>query len=531
MHQEISVVLATGDELLKPVVCEVAQVRVTGLVYLAEQVVEVVAEARPQVLILVDYMDPGMETVKIVRHRYPSTRIIYIVTDEAEERVRSVLIKLGIYDFLPHTFKKSELQKLLQFPRGWQDLCSAGLLLEDFISEPPLETEDTTDHTVKARSVGVEEGSSGFTAFLNSMVGGVGRKANVLSASNGLKASNQAPNLTHKQENNQERAEAQNQEQTKGSSTEVTPEITPEHTPEVTPERTHLRVHQLNPERFAPPAIRVVKQQVVAYWSGKPGVGKTFLAVNTALALARAGVKVALVDGDILNLSVGVFLNLQDVRKTLERALKANHPGDIADFLIYHPQYPNLAVLTGSDLCRPEGYCNVDKEAVIRIIEYLKGEFDVVILDTTTDVQTVTTYVALQQANKVLLVTNQDYAQVFSAKRQLALLKRLRQPLDKFQLVLNGEIKGCKITGSMLEDILGLKLVQVLPHQPKHVLDSIFESRPVVLQKGQEILGLRESLESLAQEIFPVMTEEKVSLLDNLSRLLRRKGSMTYGQC
>lgn len=490
MHREISVALATGDELLRPVVCEVPEVRVAGLVYLTEQVVEVVAEVRPQVLILADFMDPGMETVKVVRHQYPDTRIIYIITGEDEERVRGVLIKLGIYDFLPHTFKKSELLKLILYPRGWQDLCSAGLLLDDLIAEPSPEAKGVAQGEAKGQESPVTRASErqreaevggGFTAFINNMLGGMGRGAE----SAGLREPAAAAG--------------------------------------VPPQAGRA------PERFAPPAIRVVKQQVVAFWSGKPGVGKTFLAVNTALALARAGVKVALVDGDILNLSVGVFLNLQDVRKTLERALKVNRPGDIADFLLYHPQFPNLAVLTGSDLCRPEGYCTVDKEAVARLIQYLKGDFDVVILDTVTDVQSVTTYVALQEANKVFLVTNQDYAQVFAAKRQLALLKRLRQPLDKFQLILNGELKGCKITPGMLEDILGLKVVQVLPHLPKQVLDSIFDSRPVVLQKGQEILGLREGLESLAQEVFPVITEERVSLLENLSRFLRKKGRMNYG--
>jgi pilus assembly protein CpaE len=378
--------------------------------------------------------------------------------------------------------------------------------LEDLISEPPVESNkspvfneskesqaayQSTIHTPKTGALSKDEGGTGFAAFLNSMAGGVGRNTTVPAAQQSGQQSADQECLT----------------------------------------QLRQQLQDIPPERFATQPIKVLKQQVVAFWSGKPGVGKTFLAVNTALALARGGVKVALVDGDILNLSVGVFLNLQDVRKTLERALKVNHSGDIGEFLLYHPQYPNLAVITGSDLCRPEGYCNVNKEAVVQLIEYLKAEFDVVILDTSTDVQSVTTYVALQQANRVLLVTNQDYAQVFATKRQLALLKRLRQPLDKFQLVLNGELKGCKITTAMLEDIFGLKLVQVLPQLPKPVVDSIFESRPIVLQKGQEVAELREGLESLAQQIFPVLNEEKVSLLNNLSRLLRKKGSMTYGQC
>ena len=53
-------------------------------------------------------------------------------------------------------------------------------------------------------------------------------------------------------------------------------------------------------------------RQVVAVASGKGGVGKTTIAVNTALALARKGNKVGLLDADVYGPSVPLMLALNE---------------------------------------------------------------------------------------------------------------------------------------------------------------------------------------------------------------------------
>ncbi|SHJ94315.1 NUBPL iron-transfer P-loop NTPase [Malonomonas rubra DSM 5091] len=53
-------------------------------------------------------------------------------------------------------------------------------------------------------------------------------------------------------------------------------------------------------------------QHVLAVASGKGGVGKTTLAVNIALALARLGQRVGLLDADVYGPSVPVMLDLDE---------------------------------------------------------------------------------------------------------------------------------------------------------------------------------------------------------------------------
>src|SRR5262245_47656202 len=52
-------------------------------------------------------------------------------------------------------------------------------------------------------------------------------------------------------------------------------------------------------------------KNVIAVGAGKGGVGKTTVAVNLALALAKAGSRVGILDGDIYGPNVPIMLGLQ----------------------------------------------------------------------------------------------------------------------------------------------------------------------------------------------------------------------------
>ncbi|HEX3031258.1 MAG TPA: AAA family ATPase [Bacillota bacterium] len=508
MSDTISVVLATGDDLLRPVLSEASDISIVGLANQPDQVIELVDQLMPQVLVLADYMDPAMDAVKLLTHRFASTRIIYIITGEDETRIKESLIELGIFDFLPHTFRKSELYGLVREPRDWHQLVGAEILLEDYLTQPQPSTD------IPSGGQPPESLSSPRFSYQDQRVVSPSLTAPALQP-----PSSSIP-LTMNPSKQQDVSAGEGGMLSKmlGGISSVTKELLDK---------------EKNGAKHAPekslPRITVVKQQIVAFWSAKPGVGKTFLAVNTAVALARSGVKVAILDGDIINLSVGVYLNLTDVKRTLERALKCSHVDELGECLLYHPEFPNLAILSGSEYCRPEGYCAIEKERVEKLIDYLKSRFDVIIIDTASDVQTVTTFTALQQATKLVMVTNQDYAQVFAAKKMLALLNRLRIPRDKLQLVLNGEVKGCRLTRGMVENMLECKMRQSLPHLPRQVLDSIFDSRPLVLMGTAETAEIRQAIEQLANEIFPVLFENKQSIFGGFSRILGKKGIISYG--
>ncbi len=78
---------------------------------------------------------------------------------------------------------------------------------------------------------------------------------------------------------------------------------------EMTDQATELRKHveRLNGEGTSGESSRC---QVIAITSGKGGVGKTYVVVNLAIALQRAGKRVAILDGDFGLANVDVQLGL-----------------------------------------------------------------------------------------------------------------------------------------------------------------------------------------------------------------------------
>src|SRR5512134_3087949 len=71
---------------------------------------------------------------------------------------------------------------------------------------------------------------------------------------------------------------------------------------------TSSRKQGTMPERSPVPGVR----NVLAVASGKGGVGKSTLSVNIAVALARAGARVGLLDADIYGPSIPTLLRLQE---------------------------------------------------------------------------------------------------------------------------------------------------------------------------------------------------------------------------
>jgi ATP-binding protein involved in chromosome partitioning len=94
------------------------------------------------------------------------------------------------------------------------------------------------------------------------------------------------------------------------------------------------------PETGRPPLPGV--KNVIAVGAGKGGVGKTTVAVNLALALARCGGRVGILDGDIYGPNVPIMLGLQQTQL-------ATDGKQIVPAEKYGVQVVSMGFLTGDD--------------------------------------------------------------------------------------------------------------------------------------------------------------------------------------
>ncbi len=120
---------------------------------------------------------------------------------------------------------------------------------------------------------------------------------------------------------------------------------------------------------FTPPSV--------CFSSGKGGVGKTSIAVNTALALTDLGLRVLLIDGDLGLANVDVMLGLT-VSTTIRDILAKDD--DVFKALVY-PE-PNFAVLPASSGVPDMVNLGPDDQALIgQILGVISSGFDIVIVD------------------------------------------------------------------------------------------------------------------------------------------------------
>ena len=267
--------------------------------------------------------------------------------------------------------------------------------------------------------------------------------------------------------------------------------------------------------------VKIARQLVAAVWSAKPGVGKTFMAVNLGVIYAQAGFKTIVVDADTMNLSVGIHLNLMDNNRTIEKALKETNVLKINDYVLQHPKIQNLYILSGSEICRPENYTNFPQGSMTRIINTLRETYDVILIDTATEPALTTTYEALKVANKVLVLVSLDHAVTFNTKKYLMLLKKIRVIDKKFSYVLNKDFPSSKVNKEILEKSLGISIKNTVPNHYDKVTESIFESKPIVLYNTTVTQPVRDALTGIASEIYPFIdkkqgAEEKHSLFKRL---------------
>ncbi|HEX6862953.1 MAG TPA: AAA family ATPase, partial [Thermoanaerobaculia bacterium] len=220
--------------------------------------------------------------------------------------------------------------------------------------------------------------------------------------------------------------------------------------------------------------------KILALFSPKGGSGSTTLAVNLAIDLHRVTHRrVLLVDLDAelgeISLLLGVqpkfnFVDLVQNYHRMDSGLLASYieRHDSGVHLLSAPYHPDRAAL-------------VSEEQIRKILRYLKGQYDYIVVDTSKSFAP-TSLAAFEQADQVFLVATVDLPNLRNVQRALPLIRRVMpRPTEQIRLVVNRYQEDQEIPLKDVERTLGLPVFCTLGNDYESVIRSINSGRPVIL--------------------------------------------------
>ncbi len=194
--------------------------------------------------------------------------------------------------------------------------------------------------------------------------------------------------------------------------------------PGVTTARIILTADRASASSAAPPAASTVPgiRKLIAVASGKGGVGKSTVAVNLAVALARSGQAVGLLDADIYGPSVPTLLGIEGRARIENGRLQPADAHGIKALSMGMMTDPNKAIVWRGPMA---------SSAMMQMVEQSDwGALDVLVIDLppgTGDIQ-LTMAQKLKPDGAVIVSTPQDLA-LIDARRAVAMFGEVGVPV------------------------------------------------------------------------------------------------------
>ncbi len=239
--------------------------------------------------------------------------------------------------------------------------------------------------------------------------------------------------------------------------------------------------------------------RVVAVFSPKGGVGRTTIAVNTAVAAAsEPGAEVVLVDGSFQFGDVGVLLNLNPKNKSIADFVPeleaGGDPDSLDSFVITHSTGTKVLLAPPS----PEMAELVTPAAIRRVLDVLRARSDLVVVDCAAAFSD-STLAVLDTADVILTVLTLEITSIKNMRLFLEVAEQLGYPQDKIELVLNRANSALGIRVADVEHSIGRKVDHTVVSDGRSVVYALNRGVPFFVsnreaQVSQDVLRLARAL-------------------------------------
>lgn len=218
--------------------------------------------------------------------------------------------------------------------------------------------------------------------------------------------------------------------------------------------------------------------KVVSVFSTKGGVGKTTIAANLAVLLAKEGERVALIDLDLQFGDVAVLLDLVPAHTLAELAKEEEIDPEL--LLHYLEQHASGVALLAAPH-RPEEAELVRPDLLHRTLEIVRGLYSYIVIDMSHGFSDMI-LAGLDQSDHTIFVVTADVPTVKNARLGLDVMNSLDFDSEKISLIINRHAENSTLSVKVVEENLGRDVAVKIPYDPGVVVPAMNEGRPFVLR-------------------------------------------------
>ncbi|MFA5356902.1 MAG: ATPase, T2SS/T4P/T4SS family [Candidatus Omnitrophota bacterium] len=244
--------------------------------------------------------------------------------------------------------------------------------------------------------------------------------------------------------------------------------------------------------------------QIISVFSTKGGVGRSFIATNLAVSLARKfkGKKILLLDMDLdLPGDMAKLLNLKPTRSLSNISPAAGQdkylPQDLQDCILnHHSSGLHFAAFTLHT--RDKLSLHLDEVFLSSLLDDLGKAYDFIIAD---NGRAFNKYLIsfLEKANLILLVVNPDMLSVSQAKEATDILQSLYFPLKMIKVILNRAESLGGVAWREVKNVLPCDIIARIPSEGRIIGSALNRQIPVVLDSPRCRASI--AIDSLADDL------------------------------
>jgi pilus assembly protein CpaE len=217
---------------------------------------------------------------------------------------------------------------------------------------------------------------------------------------------------------------------------------------------------------------------ILSFFGAKGGVGTTTLAVHLAVYLVQVCQKrVLLIDNHAELGHVSVYLGIDGSRYHFNEVVRNVSRLDselLQGFVAKHSS--GLEVLSSPDVCGAMN--NLDPEAITKTLEFLRNEYDFILLDCATALDD-NALAVIDASTRVYLVATPEIGAIRDLSRYVDNLMQIDYTTEKMHVVINRFSSRYAVSVEQIEKAIRLPIAIRLPNSYTELVRSVNLGEPV----------------------------------------------------